>query len=110
MLHITQFPARIFNLSFYRIYDNIVVPESKGKPYILLFYADWCVACAHIEPIWKRLVEELEPINFGMNTVSLLDTLFSERPHSVLFLISRLMLEKKVNWLVNLVSALFLIC
>ena len=53
-----------------RSYQNSIVHLSKKQPYLILFYAVWCVACAHIEPIWKRLNEELEPINFGMATVT----------------------------------------
>ncbi|MPC13941.1 DnaJ subfamily C member 16 [Portunus trituberculatus] len=53
----------------FKSYQNSIVHLSKKQPYLILFYAVWCVACAHIEPIWKRLNEELEPINFGMATV-----------------------------------------
>ncbi|XP_068204150.1 dnaJ homolog subfamily C member 16 isoform X2 [Palaemon carinicauda] len=53
----------------FKAYQNSVVQLSKKQPYLLLFYSDWCIACAHIEPIWRRLYEELEPINFGMATV-----------------------------------------
>ncbi|XP_076028926.1 dnaJ homolog subfamily C member 16 l(3)80Fg isoform X2 [Oratosquilla oratoria] len=53
----------------FKAYENSIIKLSRMQPYIILFYSDWCIACAHIEPIWRRLVEELEPINFGMATV-----------------------------------------
>ncbi|KAK4305788.1 hypothetical protein Pmani_022334 [Petrolisthes manimaculis] len=53
----------------FKSFQNSVVPLSKKQPYLILFYSDWCIACAQIEPIWRRLCEELEPINFGMATV-----------------------------------------
>lgn len=53
----------------FKSYQNSIVLLSKKQPYLILFYSDWCLACAHIEPIWRRLYEELEPINFGMATV-----------------------------------------
>lgn len=53
----------------FKSYQNSIIPLSKKQPYLILFYSDWCIACAHIEPIWRRLDEELEPINFGMATV-----------------------------------------
>ncbi|CAL4095406.1 unnamed protein product, partial [Meganyctiphanes norvegica] len=53
----------------FKAYMNSVVELTKKQPYLILFYSDWCIACAHIEPIWRRLAEELEPINFGLATV-----------------------------------------
>ncbi len=42
---------------------------SSRQPYLILFYSDWCFTCLRIEPIWTRIVEELEPVGFGIATV-----------------------------------------
>lgn len=34
-----------------------------------MFYSDWCFPCLQIEPIWRRVTEELEPVGFGIATV-----------------------------------------
>jgi DnaJ family protein C protein 16 len=34
-----------------------------------MFYSDWCFACLQVEPIWRRVIEELEPVGFGVATV-----------------------------------------
>lgn len=38
-------------------------------PYLVLFYSDWCFACLQVEPTWRRLIDELEPLGFGLVTV-----------------------------------------
>ena len=53
----------------YKAYTNTVVPNSSKQPYLLLFYSDWCFSCAQVMPMWAKLVEELEPVGFGMATV-----------------------------------------
>ena len=50
-------------------YFNNIVPESTVKPYLIMFYSDWCFTCMRVEPIWQKLTEELEPVGFGMATV-----------------------------------------
>ena len=50
-------------------YYTTVLPESAGKPYIIMFYSDWCFTCLRVEPIWSKLTDELEPVGFGMATV-----------------------------------------
>uniref|UniRef100_A0A1B6DHU2 DnaJ homolog subfamily C member 16 n=1 Tax=Clastoptera arizonana TaxID=38151 RepID=A0A1B6DHU2_9HEMI len=52
-----------------KAYENILVPKSLRTPYLLLFYSDWCFACLQVEPIWRRVMEELEPIGVGIATV-----------------------------------------
>ena len=52
-----------------KAYWNTVLPNSEKQPYLILFYSDWCFTCLRIEPIWTRLVEELEPVGFGVATV-----------------------------------------
>lgn len=52
-----------------KAYWNNVVPNTEKEPYLILFYSDWCYTCLRIEPIWVRLVEELEPVGFGVATI-----------------------------------------
>lgn len=44
-------------------------PESKRKPHLLLFYTDWCFPCMQAAPIWRRMVDQLEPLGVVMATV-----------------------------------------
>lgn len=37
-------------------------------PYLILFYSDWCFACLQVEPTWRRLIDELEPLGLGLAT------------------------------------------
>jgi len=53
----------------YKAYANTLVPNSYKQPYLILFYSDWCFSCAQVIPMWAKLVEELEPIGFGVATV-----------------------------------------
>lgn len=52
-----------------RAFENKIVPKSFRVPYLILFYSDWCFPCLQIEPIWRRLVEELELLGCGIATV-----------------------------------------
>merc|ERR1719378_742080 len=53
----------------YKAYTNTILPNSFKQPYLLLFYSDWCFSCAQVMPMWSKLVEELEPVGFGLATV-----------------------------------------
>jgi DnaJ family protein C protein 16 len=50
-------------------YYNKVFPHSVKQPTLIMFHSDWCFMCMRVEPIWARLVEELEPVGFNMATV-----------------------------------------
>ncbi|XP_040568648.1 dnaJ homolog subfamily C member 16 [Lepeophtheirus salmonis] len=52
-----------------KAYYSTVLPASNKQPYLILFYSDWCFTCSRIEPIWRRLIEELEPVGFGVAAV-----------------------------------------
>ena len=52
-----------------RAYENKLVPKSHEVPYLIMFYSDWCFACLQVEPIWRRVIEELEPVGFGVATI-----------------------------------------
>ncbi|XP_012282592.1 dnaJ homolog subfamily C member 16 [Orussus abietinus] len=53
----------------YRAFENVIVPKSYRTPHLILLYSDWCFACIQVEPIWRRLMEELEPLGVGLVTV-----------------------------------------
>jgi DnaJ homolog subfamily C member 16 len=60
----------LINIIFHRrAYENHLVPKSYRTPYLILFYSDWCFSCLQMEPIWRRIMEELEPIGVGIATV-----------------------------------------
>ena len=52
-----------------KAYYNTILPNSQKRPYLILFYSDWCYTCLRIEPIWAKLTSELEPVGFGVATV-----------------------------------------
>lgn len=52
-----------------KAYENKIVPKSYQVPHLILFYSDWCFACLQVEPLWRRIIEELEPIGFGIATI-----------------------------------------
>lgn len=53
---------------FCRSFENVIVPKTLRTPYLILFYSDWCFACLQVEPIWRRLIDELEPLGLGLAT------------------------------------------
>lgn len=53
----------------YRSFENVIIPKSYRIPYLILFYSDWCFACLQVEPTWRRLIDELEPLGLGLATV-----------------------------------------
>ena len=52
-----------------REYFDRILAETSRQPYLIMFHSDWCFMCMRVEPIWARLVEELEPVGFGIATV-----------------------------------------
>ncbi|KAK6617912.1 hypothetical protein RUM43_014141 [Polyplax serrata] len=52
-----------------RAFESNLVPKSYMAPHLILFYSDWCFSCVKIEPVWRRVVEELEPIGVEIATV-----------------------------------------
>lgn len=53
----------------HRAYESAILGKSMRQPYLILFYSDWCLPCMQLEPLWKRIVEEIEPIGMGVATV-----------------------------------------
>ncbi|XP_076249530.1 dnaJ homolog subfamily C member 16 l(3)80Fg [Calliopsis andreniformis] len=52
----------------YRSFENVIIPKTYRTPYVILFYSDWCFACLQVEPTWRRLIDELEPLGLGLAT------------------------------------------
>ncbi|XP_072334373.1 dnaJ homolog subfamily C member 16 isoform X2 [Scyliorhinus torazame] len=50
-------------------YMTQVVPDSYKKPYLIKVTSDWCFSCIHIEPIWKEMVQEFEPLGLGIGVI-----------------------------------------
>ncbi|KAL7306855.1 hypothetical protein TKK_0001016 [Trichogramma kaykai] len=53
----------------YKAFENTVIPKSYRMPHLILIYSDWCFACLQVEPIWRRLIDELEPFGISLHTV-----------------------------------------
>ncbi|XP_011300799.1 dnaJ homolog subfamily C member 16 isoform X2 [Fopius arisanus] len=53
----------------YRMYEHMILPKSLRTPYLLFFYSEWCFTCIQIEPTWRRLIDELEPLGVTLATV-----------------------------------------
>ncbi|XP_056129228.1 dnaJ homolog subfamily C member 16-like [Lampris incognitus] len=71
-----QFPrSRDFADSKYLLhhaqYNSDVLPDSYRRPYLIKVMSDWCFACIHIEPVWREIVQELEPLGVGIGIVDL---------------------------------------
>jgi len=49
-------------------FENVIVPKTYRMPYLILFYSDWCFMCLQVEPTWRRLIDELEPLGLGFAT------------------------------------------
>lgn len=43
-------------------FTSEVLPDSFKRPYLIKVTSEWCFACVHIEPVWKEVVQELEPL------------------------------------------------
>ncbi|RLU16233.1 hypothetical protein DMN91_011993 [Ooceraea biroi] len=48
--------------------ELFAVPKTYRMPYLVLFYSDWCIACLQVEPTWRRLIDEIEPLGLGLAT------------------------------------------
>uniref|UniRef100_A0A674PFW1 DnaJ homolog subfamily C member 16 n=1 Tax=Takifugu rubripes TaxID=31033 RepID=A0A674PFW1_TAKRU len=52
-------------------FTSEVLPDSFKRPYLIKVTSEWCFACVHIEPVWKEVVQELEPLGVGIGIVDL---------------------------------------
>nr|XP_057911325.1 dnaJ homolog subfamily C member 16 [Doryrhamphus excisus] len=52
-------------------FNSDVLPDSHKRPYLIKVTSEWCFACIHIEPVWKEIVQDLEPLGVGIGIVDL---------------------------------------
>ncbi|XP_054716062.1 dnaJ homolog subfamily C member 16-like [Uloborus diversus] len=52
-----------------KAYENHIIPNSNFQPYLILFYGEICFGCINAEPIWRKLVQELEPLGIGFAAI-----------------------------------------
>ncbi|KAI1309437.1 DnaJ -like protein subfamily C member 16 [Halotydeus destructor] len=52
-----------------KAYENNIIPASYTSPQLVLFYGDLCFPCFHAEPIWQRILLELEPLGVNFATI-----------------------------------------
>lgn len=53
-----------------KYYDTYVVPQSATQLYVLMFYADWCFSCMKTAPVFKKMIDTLEPLGVTFATVN----------------------------------------
>lgn len=53
-----------------KYYDTYVVPQSTTQLYVLMFYADWCFSCMKTAPVFKKMIDTLEPLGVTFATVN----------------------------------------
>ncbi|CAG0884028.1 unnamed protein product [Cyprideis torosa] len=52
-----------------RDYNGKILPGSYLRPYLILFYTNYCYSCMQMQPIWAKLDEELSPLGLGTASV-----------------------------------------
>uniref|UniRef100_A0A0N5AG39 DnaJ homolog subfamily C member 16 n=1 Tax=Syphacia muris TaxID=451379 RepID=A0A0N5AG39_9BILA len=53
-----------------RIFMHTLQEESFSQPILIFVYSGWCSLCFRLEPIWKSVVEDLEPLGYAIGTVN----------------------------------------
>lgn len=53
-----------------KYYETFVVPQSATQLYVLMFYADWCFSCMKTAPVFKKMIDTLEPLGVTFATVN----------------------------------------
>ncbi|XP_034022879.1 dnaJ homolog subfamily C member 16-like [Thalassophryne amazonica] len=69
-----QFPRHFADSKYllhHSQFNSEVLPDSHKRPYLIKVTSEWCFACIHIEPVWKEVVQELEPLGVGIGIVNL---------------------------------------
>lgn len=56
-------------ICIYRHFENKLVEKSTREIVLTLFYSDWCMECLRAAPVWRRLVEALQPRGVTLATV-----------------------------------------
>uniref|UniRef100_A0A0N4ZC39 DnaJ homolog subfamily C member 16 n=1 Tax=Parastrongyloides trichosuri TaxID=131310 RepID=A0A0N4ZC39_PARTI len=54
----------------FRHYANNILPKTYKKPYLIFAYSSYCYGCFRLEPIWKDVVQDLEPLGYGIATIN----------------------------------------
>ncbi|XP_057701798.1 dnaJ homolog subfamily C member 16-like isoform X2 [Corythoichthys intestinalis] len=52
-------------------FNSDILPDSHKRPYLIKVTSEWCFACIRVEPVWKEIVQELEPLGVGIGIVDL---------------------------------------
>ncbi|CAJ0581345.1 unnamed protein product, partial [Mesorhabditis spiculigera] len=53
-----------------RLYSHSILEKSNQQPFILFAYSGYCHLCYQIEPVWQSVVEDLEPLGYGVGTIN----------------------------------------
>ncbi|GMT15070.1 hypothetical protein PFISCL1PPCAC_6367, partial [Pristionchus fissidentatus] len=53
-----------------RQYTNTILEKSHHQPFIFFAYSGYCRSCFAMESIWQSVVEDLEPLGYGIATVN----------------------------------------
>uniref|UniRef100_A0A182W7L1 DnaJ homolog subfamily C member 10 n=1 Tax=Anopheles minimus TaxID=112268 RepID=A0A182W7L1_9DIPT len=53
-----------------KYYETNILPKSRLTPQILMFYADWCLACMKVANSFKKIIDTLEPYGVVFATVN----------------------------------------
>lgn len=48
-----------------KIYEEIIVPNSYVKPFLIYSYTEFCMMCMTVESTWEQLKQEVKNIGFG---------------------------------------------
>uniref|UniRef100_A0A914ZSF8 J domain-containing protein n=1 Tax=Parascaris univalens TaxID=6257 RepID=A0A914ZSF8_PARUN len=53
-----------------RMFSHTLLEKSFAQPMIVFAYSGYCQLCFRLEPIWQSIVEDLEPLGYGIGTVN----------------------------------------
>ncbi|VDN25662.1 unnamed protein product [Gongylonema pulchrum] len=53
-----------------RLFLHSLLERSHTQPFIIFAYSGYCQLCFRLEPIWRNVVEDLEPLGYGIGTVN----------------------------------------
>lgn len=60
------------------LYEDVVLPGSQRKPYVVFIYSDYCDDCSQMEDTWEMLLQDLVKsgaLNDSDNYIDVLDYL-----------------------------------
>lgn len=53
-----------------RMFSNTLLERTFYQPLIIFAYSGYCQHCFRLEPVWQSVVEDLEPLGYGIGTVN----------------------------------------